>query len=235
MHTTLDFNTDFSQSSWDVSRRTRKTSIQIIYDETKATNVAQFNWKPGDRAHNGFRAELSDATLPPSNKNIYYRYGLFIPQDFNIHDGGYVLITQWHTPGSSQKPPLALRLRHTNRLDVTLNHKDTGADLSAHGSGQIIFAQIHDLNRGMWNDFEYLIRWSGDESGAIQMRINDDEIAQYSGKTNYSDQTTAPYFKYGIYPPEGNDFELNLLSGPFTMIIEPDRDYIISRGFNPEL
>ena len=235
MHTTLDFNQDFDRSSWDVSRRTRETSIQIIYDETKAANVASFNWQPGDRAHNGFRAELSDATLPPSDKNIYYRYGLFIPQNFNIHDGGYVLITQWHTPGSSQKPPLALRLRHTNRLDITLNHKDSGTDLTAHGSGQIILAQVDNLDRGIWNDFEYLIRWSGDNKGAIQIRINQEDIAQYRGKTNYSDQTTAPYFKYGIYPPEGNDFELNLQSSSYTRIIEPEHDLLISRGFNPEL
>ena len=234
MHITLDFNQDFSQSAWDVSRRTRETSIRIIYDEARKANVACFNWKPGDRANNGYRAELCDATLPPKNTSIYYSYGLFIPEDFNIGEDGYVVITQWHTPGSHQKPPMALRLRHNNRLDVTLNHKDSGTDLSAHGSGQIIFTQIHDFKRGIWNDFEYLVRWSADESGSIEMKINQQTLARYSGPTTYADQTTAPYFKYGIYPPEGNDFELNMLSGTYTMMVDPDPAFIIQRGFTPD-
>lgn len=233
MHITLDFNEDFSQSSWDVSRRTREDSIQITYDEALAQNVARFNWKPGDRAHNGFRAELSDAIYPPSDTLIYYRYSLFIPETFTIEEKKYVLITQWHTPGSKHKPPLALRLRHTNCLDITLNHKDTGTDFSALGSGQILFGQVEDIKRGVWNDFEYLINWTGAENGSIEMKINQQTVGTYSGKTNYSDQTTAPYFKYGIYPPEGNSCELNLLSGPYMMQVDPDATFIISRGFNP--
>lgn len=138
MHIKLDFNNSFARSSWDVSRRAREDSIRIVYDETLQDNVARFNWQPGERAHNGYRAELSDATLPAHNKNIYYRYGLFVPEDFSIQNEKYVLITQWHTPGSSQKPPLALRLRHNHRLDVTLNHKDSGTDHSAKGSGQFL-------------------------------------------------------------------------------------------------
>ncbi len=235
MQNTLDFNSSFSQSRWDVSRRAREDSIQIIYDEIRQTNVASFHWKPGDRANNGFRAELSDATFPPGDKNIYYSYGLFIPKDFDIQPDGFVVITQWHTPGSGQKPPLALRLRPSNRLDVTLNHKDTGKDFSANGSGQIMFAQINDFQRGIWNDFEYLIRWSSSEKGAIQMKNNRQTIAQYSGPTNYAHQITAPYFKYGIYPPVGNDCELNMRCSAYTMTVEPDRKFIISRGFDPDL
>jgi len=235
MNMTLDFNSSFSQSLWDVSRRAREDSIEIIYDEQRQSNVARFNWKPGDRANNGYRAELSDATFPPSNTNIYYTYGLFVPEDFTIKPDGFVVITQWHTPGSGQKPPLALRLRPCGRLDVTLNHKDTGADFSATGSGQIIFARINDFQKGIWNDFEYLIRWAGDDSGAIQMRINGRTIADYSGPSNYTDQTTAPYFKYVIYPPVGNDCELSMLSSRYQMIVEPDDDFITARGFNPEL
>jgi len=87
----------------------------------------------------------------------------------------------------------------------------------------------------VWNDFEYLIRWSGHEDGAIEMKVNQETIGHYSGKTNYSDQTTAPYFKYGIYPPEGNEYELNMLSGAYTMRVEPSLDFIITRGFNPDL
>jgi len=235
MQNTLDFNSSFSQSRWDVSRRAREDSIRIIYDEIRKTNVASFNWKPGDRANNGFRAELSDATFPPSNKNIYYSYGLFVPEDFDIQPDGFVVITQWHTPGSKQKPPLALRLRPTNRLDVTLNHKDTGTDFSASGSGQIMFTQIIDFKKGVWNDFEYLIRWSSDDKGTIQMNVNGQTIAQYSGPTNYADQVTAPYFKYGIYPPVGNHSELNMRCAPYTMRIEPDREFITSKGFDPDL
>ena len=234
MQIRLDFNNSFCQSSWDVSRRARKDSIRIIYDESRKTNVARFTWKPGDRANNGFRAELSDATLPPGDTSIYYSYSLFIPEDFTIQHEKFVVITQWHTPGSSQKPPVALRLRPSNRLDVTLNHKDTGSDFSAHGSQQIMLAQIDNFKRGIWNDFEYLMRWCGNEDGAIEMKINGLTVAHYSGKTNYSNQITGPYFKYGIYPPVGNNAELSLLAGPYTMIIEPERDFIISRGFNPD-
>jgi len=235
MRITLDFNKSFPHSSWDVSRRPRQDSIQIIYDEIRKANVASFNWKPGERANNGFRAELSDATFPPANKNIYYRYGLFIPEEFNIEPESFVVITQWHTPGSRQKPPLALRLRHTKRLDVTLNHTDSGTDFSARGSGQIMFAQIPDFKTGVWNDFEYLVRWCSDDKGSVQMKINQEIIAQYTGVTNYADQTTAPYFKYGIYPPVGNAFELNMLASSYTLQVEPAREFIIARGFNPDL
>ncbi len=235
MHITLDFNQCFSQSSWDTSRRPREDSIQIIYDEARKTSVASFNWRPGERANNGFRVELCDATLPPKGKDIYYSYALFIPEDFKIQNEGLVVISQWHTPGSRQKPPLALRLRHTGRLDVTLNHLDTGTDFSSIGSKQIMLTQLHDFKKGVWNDFEYLIRWSSDKDSALQMKINGETIAQYSGQTNYADQTTAPYFKYGIYPPIDNDAALNMLCGPYTMIVEPPRDFITAKGFDPDL
>ncbi len=235
MHFTLDFDKSLAHSSWDASRRPRADSIKIIYDEIRKTNVASFNWRPGERANNGFRNELCDATLPPKDKDIYYSYSLFIPQDFSIQPDGFVVITQWHTPGSGQKPPLALRLRHTGRLDVTLNHMDTGADFSSNGSKQIMLTQIHDFKKGVWNDFEYLARWSSDENSALQIKINGLTIAQYSGPTNYADQTTAPYFKYGIYPPIDNDVELNMLCGPYTMIVEPTRDFITAKGFDPDL
>ena len=230
----LDFDDDFARSAWDASRRAREEAIEIIYDENRQQNIARFNWLPGERANNGLRVELCDPRLPPKDQFIYYRYAMFIPQDFPIETDGYVVISQWHTPGSGHKPPLALRLRHTGRLDVTLNHDKVGANITPGKSGQIMLAQIHDFQKGQWNEFEYLIRWTDKASGHIKMKINQKTVAQYVGKTNYTGQTSAPYFKYGIYPADGNAFELTLDTAPYMWTEEPDEGFLTSRNFRIE-
>ncbi len=235
MNLKLDFENSLADSSWDASRMPRYESIRIVFDEIRQEHIAKFNWKPGERANNGFRVELCDPTLPPNNCNIYYRYSLFVPDDFNIEPDGYVVISQWHTPDSNHKPQLALRLRDTYRLDVTLNHNKVGADFPPGGSGQIKLAQLDNFKLGIWNEFEYLIRWSSQDNGAIQMRLNGIEVARRVGKTNYSDQKTAPYFKYGIYPADDNAFELNMLTGTYELCIDPDPKFLTSHRFDPDL
>lgn len=231
MQLSLDFDSDLSQSQWDASRRAREDAIKIIYDKEIGKNVALFNWKPGERANNGLRAELCDPSLPPKDQLIYYRYSMYVPEDFPIEDGGYVVISQWHTPGSGHKPPLALRLRHTGQLDVTLNHNKVGSNLSPGKSGQIKLAQIPGFQPGIWNDFEYLICWTEEDTGLVQLKINQKTVANYTGKTNYFDQKTAPYFKYGIYPADGNAFELSLKAGPFMWHQNPPEEFLTSRNF----
>jgi Polysaccharide lyase len=152
-----------------------------------------------------FRAEISTKDRPAIKSERWYRFSLYLPQDFPIEDNRLVL-AQWHGVDKkylgepSRSPVMAFRYRR-GRFTVTLRHSAERIvrDPDAVSSTELFRTNALPLNE--WNDFVVQARWSFEEDGRINIWWNGKQIVQYRGPVGYNDDV-GPYFQFGLYRDE---------------------------------
>lgn len=201
------------------------TLVEVSHEAGKSRAV-RFTISPFDeKISDGTRAELRDMHEAVNGEMTWYRFGTLLPENFPIDADHRLVLSQWHERvregGDSLRPPLSHRLWN-GRFVVTLWNKDRIAELGLEGDGQILF-DLPQLERGVFHDFVYKIRWSPDADGEIVgwMRTCPAldancaggtwrQIINYHGSTGYeSSKIKSYYFKLGLYTV--TDFDV-----PFT-------------------
>lgn len=190
--------------------------LEFTYEDV-AKQVAKFTISPSDRQiSEGVRAELRDMHEARNGEEIWYRFATLLPEDFAIDSQHRLVLAQWHERmqegKESLRPPLSHRL-WDGRFVVTLWNNERVAARGREGDGEILF-ELPRIERGVWYDFVYKVKWSPGADGEIAgwMRqcpiLNVDcgggsawqRIVDHKGSTGYEDEfIVSYYFKLGLY------------------------------------
>ncbi len=169
-------------------------------------NAARFELRTGDRVSGGWRAELRDLNNAVPGSEVWYSLSTLIPKDFPDEPENSFVLIQWHdqkVPWNNPEghsPPLATRYRN-HRLDITLRHAFEGQQPGENGRERILYSHPN-LERGVWHDLIYHVRWSarptGPDTGFVRAWLDNKQIVDYTGPVGYFDDL-GPYVKFGIY------------------------------------
>ncbi len=200
--------------------------VEFRYEEVEK-KVIKFEIDPFDQQiSQGVRAELRDMHEAANGEEIWYRFATLIPKDAPLESKHRLVLAQWHERMRegvpSLRPPLSHRL-WDGRFVVTLWNNWRVKERGRDGDGEILF-DIPQIERGVFYDFVYKVKWADDAEGEILgwMRkcpaLSDDcgggapwqQIVDYQGSTGYEDEVVKSYyFKFGLYTV--SDFDV-----PFT-------------------
>jgi len=203
---------DFENGHFDIEGLSTKRlvgeySASPVRDHAREDDyAARFELRPGDRVSGGWRAELRDLNNAEPGSVLWYSISTLIPEDFPESPGNSFVLIQWHdqkVPWNNPKghsPPLAVRYRE-RRLDITLRHAFDGQRDGENGRERILYSHP-DLERGVWHDFVYQVKWSASmdpkDTGFVKAWMNGEQIADYRGPIGYFDDL-GTYVKFGIY------------------------------------
>ena len=228
----FDLSRGLAGTSFDASRLAAPDRALVARDAMLGDHVVRLTWLVGDRAAGGPRAELADQCLPAEGVPIFTSLSFLIPHNLPLDAGGSVTIAQFHTASSNHKPVVALRYRASGHLDVTLNHLVPKAPGETPRSLQIKPLRFEDLPRGQWHTIGFLAVWSSGADGRLDIVFDGRPVFRYRGKTNFPDQNGAgPYFKFGVYPSEGNSKPLSVEYARYERVGKPGDALLKARGF----
>lgn len=188
-------------SDWRFLPGTVEMQSEVVKQGKSACKITL---RPGDQMDDEKgtileRAELAEFYKLVSREDLYYSYSfsMFLPKDFPIVSSRLV-IAQWKQYSESENfsvgnPVIALRYK-AGVLRLTCQVEKDKTDL---------YKQQVDI-RNKWLDFRFHIRFSTRENGRIEAWMNEQKIADYAGRTAYTEEYgyTIPnyfYFKMGLY------------------------------------
>ena len=146
-----------------------------------------------DCGENSVRSEISEwGHYQP--KESWYRWNVFLPNDFPIQEGGKLLLGQWHNGEcphvSFTSPGKANGVLYFETMKTWQGDcKDTM---------RIPFTSIQEL-RGKWTEFVMLAKWSNKADGRFQIYINGELAMKWNGRTLTKGKESRNYVKVGIY------------------------------------
>ncbi|MEM1044624.1 MAG: heparin lyase I family protein [Pseudomonadota bacterium] len=195
--------------------------VEVTHDGVTEQAI-KFTIRPFDkRISDGIRAELRDLHEAVNGEETWYRLSTLLPRDFAIDSPHRLVLAQWHERVrdgmDSLRPPLSHRLWN-GRFVVTLWNAERIEKNGIEGDGEILF-DMPALERGVFYEHVYRIRWSASDDGAIDGWLRTcaprpgpcasewKKILTYRGATGYpDDQVAGYYFKFGLYTV--TDFEV---------------------------
>jgi Polysaccharide lyase len=192
------------------------TLIEFQYKDV-AKSIFRFMIHPFDeQISQGVRAELRDMHEAKNGEEIWYRFATLIPSSAPLEAKHRLVLAQWHERMrdgmESLRPPLSHRL-WDGRFVVTLWNNWRVQERGREGDGEILF-EIPRIERELFYDFVYKIKWADDEEGeiegwmrtcpALNVECGDgtswQKIIGYRGSTGYeSEVVKSYYFKFGLY------------------------------------
>ena len=228
----FDISNGLENSSFDTSRLVAPDRVRVVHDEQLEANAIETTWQVGDFVAHGYRNELADQCLAEEGVPIYYSLAFLIPPELSIDEDKSVIIGQFHTPDKDHKPQIALRYRGTGHFDLTFNWKASVGEYLTPDELQGKPIRFLNIRRGHWHKLELVVKWSSETNGMMDIMFNGQHIARYEGSTNYaSQQGEAPYFKFGLYPSDGNSRALIVRHAQYDRIAKPSADFLAKRGF----
>lgn len=179
--------------------------------------IVKFRINPfDDEISAGVRAELRDMYEAVNGEETWYRFSTLLPDDFPIESKHRLVLAQWHEhirgEGLDLRPPLSHRL-WDGRFVVTLWNNRRIEQQGPRGDGEVLF-EIPRIERDVFYDFVYKVKWSGDDDGSIVAWMRQcpevsidcangtpwQEAIRYQGSTGYdSEIINGYYFKLGLY------------------------------------
>jgi len=150
-------------------------------------------WDLTDCGSNSVRSELSEKTKYQP-KESWYKWNVFLPEDFPIQDGGKLLLGQWHNgecPHVSFTSP-----GKANGVLYFETMKTWQGDCK--NTVRIPFTSIQEL-RGKWTEFVMFARWSNKDDGIFKIYLNGSLVLDFKGRTITKGKEHSNYLKIGIY------------------------------------
>jgi len=168
------------------------------------TYAARFEIREGDLNPPilGYRAEVHELLyfVAPIGSEQWYGFSTFLPPDWPDLDNR-TGISQWHaTPDVGEiwrSPPLALR--HTAG-QLTVTGRTSPVPIQTENDGEVLELYTHPgvLEKGVWHDWVFRVRWSWEPDGLVQAWLDDAQVIDYEGPIGYND-FMGVWFKWGIY------------------------------------
>lgn len=218
--TKRSFKCDLETPDWLSTRRlVNCDSAKLVEFQYKDVQkrVVKFTIDPfDDQISSGTRAELRDMHESENGDETWYRFATLLPRDFPLNAKHRLVLAQWHehirNEGHHLRPPLSHRL-WDGRFVVTLWNNRRVEQQGPKGDGEILF-EIPRIEREVFYEFAYKVRWAGDDGGEIRAWMRQcplldvecsngtlwQEIIRYRGSTGYdSEIINGYYFKLGLY------------------------------------
>ncbi|MEM7425057.1 MAG: heparin lyase I family protein [Pseudomonadota bacterium] len=228
----FDVQHGLEQSSFDISRRVEPDRMRVVFDKDIEEHAIETVWKPGDFIAHGYRTEVSDQCLTEEGVPFYYSLAFKIPKDMPLDPKRSVLIGQFHTPDANHKPQIALRYRGTGHFDITFNFKTPDMPGITPSQLQKKPIRIVNLERGVWHKLEMVVIWTSGMGGRTDIVFNGWHVLRYEGPTNFTSQKgRGPYFKFGLYPSDGNSKPLKIRHARYTRMKLPSSEFLMMRNF----
>lgn len=189
---------DCAVQGWS-TKRLPKSSFELVPGPSGCS--AQFTIR-GDqpKISDGWRAELSDPLLVPLGSEMTYEFETYIPSSSARDELAGMVIAQWHDiigyeGGRPQRPPVSVRIRGDEMRIELWNNEHLLKDAKAEGIP--VYSMKHPFDR--WIKIQMHVKWSDDASGFLNLKIDGNPVATYTGNIGYASDFRAPYFKFGVY------------------------------------
>ena len=160
---------------WDTERLVYGHAFERVRgDAPHGRYYARFELRPDDHTptFGGYRTELKDPYRGYIDDEMWYRFSVFIPEDYPTDTGDSMVIAQWHH-WPARSPNLAFRYRTNEgqapRLEITAQvgplqvPDDPQDDDWMYGVRERLFTWDH-IPRGVWHTFAIHAKWSWDPS-----------------------------------------------------------------------
>jgi Polysaccharide lyase len=184
-------------------------SMTVVPDpERPGGQSARFELRRGDPLMRG--SSRAEVRLPAAEMHGTYRYRfrVFLPPDWEA-DPAPAFLVQWHSvadkllleAGVSQPLRLATvddRWIIDNIWDSDWVSRWQGEREERRGGARMLWSG--PLERGRWVNWEFVVRWSWQDDGLIEVFKDGQPLLRASGPNTYRD-LIAPYMKAGVYVP----------------------------------
>lgn len=230
----FDLSAGLAASGFSTSTLVCESMAKVVHNECLNDRAIRTTWNVGDRIANGLRAELADRALPEEGIPVWYTFSFMVPVDMPLDCDAAVTIAQFHTPDYDHKPQVAVRYGGHGHLDIAFNHllPEVPGDAAAWQALQKKPLRIERLRRGRWHCLDVLVTWSPDPGGGIDILFNRKPVLHYTGVSTFPDQRGfGPYFKFGVYPSDGNSSALTMYHARYDRMERPESGFLAERGF----
>lgn len=183
-------------------------SLQLSPEQSFANeaNSLRFEVRPNDPRVKGSKRSEIRFRPDPYGKIMRYSARLYVPEDWETSNQR-VIALQWHGTRDihlregGRVPPLEFFIEngefHVEKSWDTRQHSGFAKQVDVEGRRILWSAPIQP---GIWEDFEFLVKWSHDEDGEISMSRNGDIMLTDTGPNAHND-LIGPYLKFGVYVP----------------------------------
>ena len=153
-------------------------------------HVGEF--KDSDCAENSVRSEISQYKQKQP-KESWYRWYVYLPEDFPIQDTGKLLLAQWH---NGECPHVSFTSKGGEKGVLYFETMKTWQG-DCKDSTRIQFTSIQEL-RGRWTEFVIFSRWDYGNEGIFQIYLDTKLVVDWKGRT-LTIGKKKNYLKLGIY------------------------------------
>ena len=188
------------------------------------------NWHGSDCGQNSVRSEIAEDVWEDNRpgegqpKEAWYRWNVFLPNDYPIQDTGKLLLGQWH---NGECPHVSFTSRSEDRGKLYFETMKTWQG-DCKETLRMPFTSIQEL-RGKWTEFVMFARWSNKGDGKFLIYIDGELAMELDGiRTLTKGKTSRNYLKVGIYQCCNGDKPIKPASALFTT---PERS---SKSFLPK-
>lgn len=192
--------------NWEFESPEKTYSHSWEIDPTTRDKILRFEIRKDEgwtnKTKKSFRSEVSTDFFPNLNKTCDYSFELKLPFDFPIEDNRLVLAQWWAKTKKdlgemARSPAVALRFSK-GKLYVTVRHSNERVVTNPDAVPEEQIFKKYDFKLGEWNKFDFRIFWSFKDEGLINLKLNGELVAKYSGPIGYNDDL-GPVFRFGIY------------------------------------
>lgn len=192
------------KKNWEKKESCCPHSIQYLTgaDQIGGRNAVRFEVdRNEEKVNGGYRSELRMAKEASADIERWYRFSIFLPEDYEI-DSTYEVLAQWHeVPDFSlgekwRTAPISLQTNKEKwRINVNSASAEVNTDKTINLKKNI---EVGDIKKGVWTDWLFHIKFSYQDDGILEVWQNNKMVVDYKGPNYYNDQS-GPFFKIGIY------------------------------------
>ena len=214
------FETADALCTWDTERLAYDHAFARVRGSTPdGMYYARFELRPEDETpkFGGYRTELKDPYRGYIDDEMWYRFSVFIPEDYPIGTGDSMVFAQWHH-WPQRSPSLAFRYRTNEsqppRLEITaqvglLEAPEDPEDETWTDGVRERLATWEGFPRGTWHTFAIHTKWSWDpDLGFVRVWSKTSEESDFTELVDY--QGTIGFVPDLFDPTEFEDRDLEL-------------------------
>lgn len=196
-------NKDY-RKNWEKAEKCCPHSIKLLTgtEQVAGRNAVRFEVDRTDqKVNNGYRSELRMAKENTADIERWYKFSIFLPEDYEI-DSTFEVLAQWHeVPDFSlgekwRSAPISLQT-DKDKWKICINSASDPVNTDKTISLKKTL-ELGDIKKGVWTDWLFHIRFSYQDDGVLEVWENKKMVADYKGPNYYNDKT-GPFFKIGIY------------------------------------
>lgn len=193
---------------WNVLETCCKHSYKYSTAKSyKGKKSVKFELRRNDKdVHNSKRSEFA-ARVEKANGDNWYRFRIFIPDDWKTDPNSFEIITQWHGYPDFDKgetwrsPPLSMAIQGDKiKIQNQWDSKQVTVKNTPEGKSVLWEGKLDKL-KGKWVDWTFHVKWSYLKDGIVEVWQDKEKIISRKGANSYNDKSGV-YLKIGIYKPD---------------------------------